>query len=113
GRLVGKVDWVTKRSLLDALGRDAPLAEKRKLDLRYHELSRDGYYLQLEAAGAAPTLIDPEEVLQAMEAPPEGTPATVRGELIRRFATTADAMHASWHSVSIKEGPRTRVVKLS
>jgi proteasome accessory factor A len=112
-RLIGKLDWVTKRYLLDALGPQASVAAKRKLDLRYHELSRDGYYLRLEAAGAAPTVVEPEEVLQAIEAPPEGTPATLRGQLIREFAQSPEQVRASWHRVLIKEGPRTRVVKLS
>jgi proteasome accessory factor A len=112
-RLIGKLDWVTKRYLLDDLGPQASVAAKRKLDLRYHELSRDGYYLRLEAAGAAPTVVEPEEVLQAIEVPPEGTPATLRGQLIREFAQSPEQVHASWHSVSIKDGPRTRVVKLS
>jgi proteasome accessory factor A len=110
--LIGKLDWVTKRYLLKALGPEAPLAQKRKLDLRYHELSRDGYYLQLEAAGVAPTVLDPEHVLQAMDVPPEGTPATVRGQLIHTYGTKAAWVRASWHNVLIKDGPRTRVVKL-
>lgn len=112
-QLVGKLDWVTKRYLIESLGPDASLAEKRKLDLRYHELSRDGYYLRLEASGDAPILIDPEEVLHATEYPPEGTPAALRGELIRQYARTPDRIQASWHSVIVRDGARPRVVQLS
>jgi proteasome accessory factor A len=107
-RLVGKIDWVTKRHLLDAAGADSVVA-KRKIDLRYHELSTSGYYTRLEAAGAAPTLVEPEEVLAAAGVPPRGTPASVRGQLIRDRAGSAVA---SWNSVRYWSKGRLRIVRL-
>jgi Pup amidohydrolase len=112
-RLVGKLDWVTKKYILDGAGEDFSVEEKRKLDMRYHELSRDGYYLRLEAAGAAPTVAEPADVLKAMIAPPEGTPATARGSLIREFASSSHAVRASWSSVVVPAGSDTRVIRLS
>jgi proteasome accessory factor A len=109
-RLVGKLDWVTKRWLIESAGRDAGIEELRKLDLRYHELSRDGYYLRLEATGAAPTIVEPEEVQQAINSPPENSPATVRGRLIRQHA--GSGVRASWSTVSIPFGPDPRVIRL-
>jgi proteasome accessory factor A len=111
-RLVGKLDWVTKRHIIASAGPDASALEKRKLDLRYHELSRDGYYLRLEAAGAAPTIAEPADVLQAMTSPPEGTPATVRGRLIREFAGSSQ-VRASWSSIIVPDRSGTRVIRLS
>jgi proteasome accessory factor A len=111
--LVGKLDWVTKKHLLDRLGPNAPVEEMRKLDLRYHELSRDGYYLRLEAAGVAPTLVQPEDVLKATTTPPEGTPATTRGRVIREFATPGRLVRASWSSVIVSEKKSNRVFRLS
>lgn len=111
GRLVGKLDWVTKRHLLDRAGSDASLAARQKLDLRYHELSRDGYYLRLEAAGLAPTMVEPEEVLAAIRQPPQGSPATLRGQLIRQFATSP-AIRASWSMVVVPTDYGVRVVRL-
>jgi proteasome accessory factor A len=113
GRLVGKRDWVTKRHLIDSAGEGASVEEKRKLDMRYHELSQEGYYLRLEAAGAAPVLAEPEEVLEAMTSPPGGTPAAVRGRLIREFAGSSPAVRASWCSVIVPDGSGTRVIRLS
>jgi proteasome accessory factor A len=113
GELVGKLDWVTKRYLLENLGPEASVAEKRKLDFRYHELSREGYYVQLEAAGVAPTVVEPEEVLRAVEASPDGTPATLRGRLIRQHAGAPGQVRATWNAVFITEGRSTRTVKLS
>jgi proteasome accessory factor A len=112
-RLVGKLDWVTKRYLLDRAGQDLSVEEKRKLDMRYHELSRDGYYLRLEAAGAAPTLAEPADVLQAITSPPEGTPATIRGRLIREFAGSSPAVRASWSSIVVPALWGSRVIRLS
>jgi proteasome accessory factor A len=111
-RLVGKLDWVTKRYLVDNAGRDTSVEARRKLDMRYHELSRDGYYLRLEAAGAAPTIVEPEEVLEAMNFPPVGTPATMRGGLIRQFAGSSTPVRASWSSVVVLAESGKRVVRL-
>jgi proteasome accessory factor A len=109
-RLVGKLDWVTKKYLLASAGQGASIEAKRKLDLRYHELSQEGYYLRLEAAGAAPTIVEPEEILQAMTFAPEGTPATVRGRLIRQFAGSSP-VRASWSSIHVP-GLGLRVIRL-
>jgi proteasome accessory factor A len=112
-RLVGKLDWVTKRYLLEQLGADAPVEARRKLDLRYHELAPDGYYLRLEAAGVAPTLAEPEQVREAAYFPPEGTPATLRGQLIRRFADLKDPGRASWSTYLLPRGLFPSVVQLA
>jgi proteasome accessory factor A len=112
-RLVGKLDWVTKKYLIDSAGPDASIEEKRKLDMRYHELSRDGYYLRLEAVGAAPTMVEPADVLAAMHSPPEGTPAAVRGRLIRKFAGSSPPVRASWSSVIVPAESGIRVIRLS
>ncbi len=110
-RMVGKLDWVTKRYLLDQAGADAP--GRRKIDLRSHELSREGYYVQLEAAGVAPTLVEPEDVLAAAEVGPRGTPAAARGRLIRTLTEAqTQEVRASWSCVVIAAGARWRVIHL-
>lgn len=112
-QLIGKLDWITKKHLIDSAGPDMSVEEKRKLDLRYHELSQEGYYLRLEAAGTAPTVVDPEEVLQSITSPPEATPASLRGRYIRDYAHSPYQIKASWSAVQIpgKRGPR--VIRLS
>lgn len=112
-RLVGKLDWVTKQHLLAKCGARATVAERQKLDVRYHELSRDGYYLRLEAAGVAPTIEEPEDVLQAMTTSPADTPAELRGKLIRRFANTSERVRASSSAVVVPARGGTRIIKLS
>jgi proteasome accessory factor A len=112
-KLIGKLDWVTKKHLLDEAGSEAPVAVRRKIDLRYHELTKEGYYLQLEAAGVAPTLVEPEEVLAAIGVPPEGTPAAIRGRLIRQYAAERERIVASWGVVILGTGPKARVIPLT
>jgi len=105
--LTGKVDWITKEYLLrEETDRDV----RRKIDMRYHELSQDGYYLQLEGAGGALTLIDPEDVLTAIQEPPEDTPAERRGKLIREHE---GLVTVSWTAARILGSPEERVKPLA
>lgn len=109
--LVGKLDWVTKRHLLQESGRGGSLDARRKIDLRYHELSQAGYYLQLEAAGVAATLVEPEEIRRGTVAPPPGTRAAVRGQLIREHVGAGQPIRASWSTVVIGQGKSSRVIR--
>jgi proteasome accessory factor A len=100
-QLIGKIDWVTKKYLLDGIAADATIDEKRKLDLRYHELSKEGYYLRLEGFGAASMIVEPADIMSAMDTAPEGTPATKRGQLIREYAADPGCIKASWSTVIV------------
>jgi proteasome accessory factor A len=102
--LVGKLDWVTKRHLLEQAGGDASLDSRRKIDIKYHELTQAGYYIQLEAAGAVSLVVDPDEVRQAVTEPPLGTPAQRRGRLIRELAEGGQPVRASWSTVVVGNG---------
>jgi Pup amidohydrolase len=112
-RMIGRLDWVTKRYLLETAGKDVPLDARRKIDLRYHELSREGYYTQMEALGLAPTLVEPEQILTATTTPPADTPAAMRGQLIHEHATRAQSVAASWSCVRIVSSGRVRTIRLS
>jgi proteasome accessory factor A len=108
--LVGRLDWVTKRYLMDRAGTADPDALK-KIDLRYHELG-SGYHAQLEAAGESPRLCSPEEVDRAIDTPPEGTPATARGRLIKRIAESGARAVVSWESVRTGPPGAGKVIRL-
>ncbi|MDY7095908.1 MAG: proteasome accessory factor PafA2 family protein [Acidobacteriota bacterium] len=112
--LLGKLDWVTKRYLLESCGTntEGPGTETsgtgsagkeavlKTLDLRYHELG-EGYLARMEAAGLAPRVVEPETVERAMEEPPEKTPAFLRGELIRRRGAARLPLKVTWDSAWI------------
>lgn len=92
--LGGKVDWVTKKSLLDRLlkkrgqrwgqpGPQDPLYfEVLKLDIDYHRISRsDGLFYRL-LRGRPDTLINDEEIRTACTNAPPYTRARIRGDVI-------------------------------
>jgi proteasome accessory factor A len=108
--LVGRVDWVTKRYLLETAGVGLSATARKKIDLRYHELP-DGYAARLEAAGVAPALVTDAEIRDARTTPPADTPARVRGRLIRELADRDVKASVSWDSVRIG-GEQPRVVRL-
>jgi len=97
--LAGRIDWITKETLL--MG-ETEIDVRRKIDMRYHELSQDGYYLQLESAGGALTLVEPEDVMTAIQTPPAGTPAARRGRLIREHEGN---ISVSWSAARIQGTP--------
>jgi hypothetical protein len=111
-RLVGRLDWVTKQFLLDEAGRDAPWEARKKIDLRYHELSPEGFFRRLRDAGHTAVLVGPEELDRAARTPPSGTPAAKRGRYIREFSTGGGRLVADWHQVVIGRGREKRVIEL-
>ena len=84
GALIGSIDWVTKKHLLDEAGSDSSWSARKKIDICYHELSPVGYFQMLQAAGLAVSLTDLEDVERAVRTPPANSPATMRGSLHSR-----------------------------
>jgi hypothetical protein len=111
--LVGEVDWLTKMFLLQHAGRDASWSSKKKIDLRYHELTDAGYFTKLKLAGHTTVLVDDETVERAMRTAPHDTPATTRAHYIREFAGGEQAVTANWSHIFLGEGKTAKVVRLS
>lgn len=111
-RLVGTLDWVTKKFLLSRLGPDATWAERKKVDLRYHELSSDGYFEQLRRAGVTQRVIEESDIERAMRVAPPNSPATARGRYIREFSGSEEALSVNWRVVTLGRGFRMRVIWL-
>lgn len=104
--LIGRVDWVTKRELLDAASAD-PYAVRKRVDLSWHDLPVGGFHA-LDAAGLMVRVADPADVAVACAKPPEDTPARWRGEVIREAATDG-SVQVDWDTVRHKG----RVIDLS
>lgn len=103
-RAMGRIDWLTKRVLMDGLGKDATWAERKKIDLRFHELSPDGYYRQILLADPTLALVDPEAIETRRRSAPVGTRAIRRGAWIREFAADGSDARAEWsHGQSGKQ----------
>jgi proteasome accessory factor A len=110
--LIGVLDWVTKRFLLDKAGRGSTWPARKKIDIRYHELSPDGYFQRLRRTGIIQTLLDRRDIDHARRNPPAGTPAAIRGRYIREFATDDEDVSASWQAVFLGTGREARVIRL-
>ncbi len=106
--LIGQVDWITKRFLIEqALARQTesvfPIARSqisaaRKIDIKYHELTPDGYFNQFARTELQERVLTEDEVDRATRLPPPGTPATTRARLIREFAGTG--VQVGWKQMS-------------
>jgi proteasome accessory factor A len=110
--LVGRVDWVTKRYLLETCGDPRDEALLKTIDLRYHELA-EGYAARLERSGCARRLVQETEIERATRFPPEGTPAFTRGRFIRDRERSLAPVRISWESARIGGRFHGRVVHFS
>jgi Pup amidohydrolase len=115
GTLVGRLDWVSKRFLLETCepppGTDRG-AFWKKIDLRYGELG-SGYFAQLEHTGEFPTLVSDDEIERAMRCPPENTAAALRGRIIKELADSSARVTVTWDSVRIGSPLGGKVIHLS
>jgi proteasome accessory factor A len=104
--LVGQIDWVTKRSLLEEAG-DLTHEERLKAGLRYHELG--GTHAWLVEAGLATQLVSDEDIAVATQEAPDG-PAAARARWIRD--TPPDVpLYVDWTEARIGSGVSARVIQ--
>ncbi len=103
-QLIGRVDWVTKRWLLETfreeegLEWDDPWLES--LDLEYHNLDPEkGLYFELERAGTIQRLCADEQIQRAMDWAPGNTRAKARSRLMRALARQRIPCAVDWDFV--------------
>jgi len=89
-KLVGKIDWVTKRWLLESFVQDEGIGWDdpwlASLDLEYHNLDPErGLFLGLEADGQTASISREEDILKAMKHGPVDTRGGLRGLCVQRF----------------------------
>jgi proteasome accessory factor A len=108
--LVGRIDWVTKRYLLETCGDPRDHALLKTIDLRYHELE-EGYAARLERNGFSRQLVGEAEIERATHFPPEGTPAFTRGRFIRARGPSLSPVRISWESARIGGRFHGRIVR--
>lgn len=106
--LFGRVDWVTKRRLIEAAG-ETP-AQRKKIDLKYHELGT-GYHARLERAGIVQPALSAAEAEAARHRPPSDSPAWLRGRVMRELAGAA-RVRMSWNRVRVGGPVKGRVIRL-
>lgn len=109
---VGRVDWVTKRFLLETAGQGEPWPVRKTIDLRLHELGPAGYLRELEASGLAPRVVSEAEVRAAMREPPHDSPARHRGRIIRELRDQDAEVKVYWDRVRVGGRLRGRIIRL-
>jgi proteasome accessory factor A len=97
--LIGRVDWVTKKFLLEQAaprGRSASVdaQARKKIDLRYHELGPEGYFDRFAQSDLYVRVLSEEEIDRASRLPPPGSPAAKRAIRIREFSRSGGKV--SW-----------------
>ncbi|GKS57335.1 proteasome accessory factor PafA2 [Nitrospira sp.] len=90
GRLVGKLDWVTKLWLLDTFVEDERIGWDdswlASLDLEYHNVdAARGLFLALEQEGKTARVVEEADIRAAVTGGPPDTRGGIRGLCVRRF----------------------------
>ena len=75
---------------------------RKKIDLKYHELSPDGYFARLEAAGLTESVVSKRSNGRCER--PRPIAATMRGRYIREFAGDAQPISVRWDRVILGAG---------
>jgi proteasome accessory factor A len=110
--LADELDWVAKLRMLngfrDRHSLDWSAPRLHAVDLQYADIRPDkGLYNRLVERGSMRTLVEPEDVIRAMNQPPSDTRAYFRGECLRRYPESVAA--ASWDSVIFDIGEQSLV----
>ena len=117
--LVGTLDWVTKKWLLDAFAAAEGLdwenpADRSWLqsqDLEYHNIDpAEGLYLMLEQQGQMERMVAEEDVLRAMVDPPPDTRAYFRGKALQKFSASVHSLN--WDSIEFAIDSGAKVIDL-
>ena len=113
--LEGKLDWVTKRALIERYrARDnLSLAHPKValLDLAYHDVNRKrGLYYLLEAKGKMVRVVDEERVQEATREPPQTTRARLRGEFIRKAKDRRRDFTVDWVHLKLNDQAQRTVL---
>jgi Pup-ligase protein len=108
--LVGKIDWVAKKWLLQTFAESERLSWDhpwlQSLDLEYHNLDpKRGLYFGLQEEGIAPRLVTEERIIECMRKAPENTRARGRGAAVARLieqdtSYTSIGTQSPWRAAS-------------
>ena len=106
-KLSDRIDWAIKEKLFtefmesEGIGWEDPIL--KSLDLEYHNLDPDrGLYRGLEQEGDVYSLLSEEEIVRAIELPPVGTRAQIRGQAVAQNAENIKRIH--WTGVEFVNG---------
>jgi proteasome accessory factor A len=114
-RLGRKVDWITKRIMIDRYmaKRDLTLSSPKValLDLAYHDVNRTrGLYYLLEKAGNVQRAVTDAQVSKAMREPPQTTRAKLRGDFIKQAKAKRRDYTVDWVHLKLNDQAQRTVL---
>jgi len=114
-RLARKVDWITKRLMIDRymLKHDLQLSSPKValLDLAYHDVNRTrGLYYLLEKGGKVDRICEDAAINLAMREPPQSTRAKLRGDFIRQAKAKRRDYTVDWVHLKLNDQAQRTVL---
>jgi proteasome accessory factor A len=105
-QLIGKIDWVTKRWLLETFVQDEGIEWDdpwlASLDLEYHNVDPErGLFFGLEAEGRTTSISQEDSIQEAMKDGPLDTRGGLRGLCVQRFGEDITSMQ--WEGVHFRD----------
>ncbi len=101
-KLIGKIDWVTKRWLLETFMKEEGIGWDdswlASLDLEYHNVDPErGLFRGLEAEGRTTQIVCDGEIQEAMTQGPQDTRGGLRGLCVQKFGK--DVTSIQWEGI--------------
>ena len=100
-------DWAAKKRLFDALKtktRQISDLRIKQLDFDYHDIVRGKTFPSLEKHGLMRTIFNRDDILKAVENPPDGTRAVLRAEFVKAARKSSRQWAADWTHASAGTG---------
>ena len=114
-KLDRELDWVIKHNLIQAYRakHDLPLSHARVslLDLQYHDIRRhQGMFYKLQDRGLAERTLVEEDMMAAINTPPQTTRAKLRGDFIRRAKEKKRDYTVDWVHLKLNDQAQRTVL---
>lgn len=106
-KLADRIDWAIKESLFNDFMEAEGLSWKdpvlQSVDLEYHNIDPDrGLYYGMRQAGEVTGLIPEKRIEKALDTPPKGTRAEIRGQMVDRELDRIKKIH--WTGIEFDNG---------
>ncbi|MEM9134372.1 MAG: Pup--protein ligase [Actinomycetota bacterium] len=114
-KLDRELDWVIKHNLIEAYRakHDLPLSHARVslLDLQYHDIRRDqGMFYKMQDRGMLERTMVDDDMMEAINTPPQTTRAKLRGDFIRRAKERKRDYTVDWVHLKLNDQAQRTVL---
>ena len=111
-RLAPWVDWVAKNRLLHGFAnRGVPRERLEQVDMAYHDVANGHVFDALCSRGMMESVCDGRQAQTALEMPPQGTRAALRGRFVRAALDAGAQWSVDWTHLTVR-APRAGEMEL-